>query len=111
MYLSLVTVALVLPHIMPFSLEEEVMAGESIQLTCHISKGDSPLNIHWNFHGEELSSHLNIITTRIGERTSLLSISSTLASHSGNYTCTASNRAGATDFTATVHVKGTLTVV
>ncbi|KAG8244653.1 hypothetical protein J6590_017598 [Homalodisca vitripennis] len=89
---------------MPFSPEEEIMAGESIQLTCHISKGDRPLQIRWNFHGEELSSHLGITTTKVGDRTSMLNISPTMAAHSGNYTCTATNRAGSSSYTATLFV-------
>lgn len=102
----MVTFFVVLPHIVPFSPEEDVNSGESIQLTCHISKGDRPLQINWNFHGEELSSHLGITTTRVGDRTSFLSIASAMAAHNGNYTCTASNQAGTTSYTAAVHVNG-----
>lgn len=97
---------LVLPHILPFSPEEEINSGESIQLTCHVSKGDRPLKITWSFYGEELSSHLGISTTKIGDRTSLLSIPSAMAAHSGNYTCTAINSAGSSTYTAAVHVNG-----
>lgn len=98
---------LVFPHIIPFSLEEEVNNGESVQLNCHVSKGDLPLTIRWSFHGEALSSHMGISTTKIGDRTSLLTISSAMAAHNGNYTCTASNAAGNVSHTATVHVNGT----
>jgi hypothetical protein len=98
----------VLPHIIPFSLEEEVNTGDSIQLTCHVSKGDIPLQISWNFHGQELSSHFGISTAKIGDRTSFLTIASVMAGHSGNYTCMAQNRAGTVSYTATVHVNGIL---
>jgi hypothetical protein len=98
----------VLPHIIPFALDEEVNTGESVQLNCHVSKGDKPLKITWNFHGEELSSHMGIATTKIGDRTSLLTISSVMAGHSGNYTCTAHNAAGSVSYTTTVHVNGTV---
>lgn len=98
---------LVLPHIIPFSLDEEVNNGESIQLNCHVSKGDKPLKISWSFHGEELSSHMGITTTKIGDRTSLLTIASAMAAHNGNYTCTASNAAGNTSHTATIRINGT----
>ncbi|KAG8244654.1 hypothetical protein J6590_017599 [Homalodisca vitripennis] len=94
----------VLPHIIPFDLEEEVNSGESVQLNCHVSKGDRPIKISWNFHGEVLSSHMGISTTKLGDRSSVLTISSAMAAHSGNYTCTASNAAGVTTYTATVHV-------
>ncbi|XP_072939073.1 cell adhesion molecule Dscam1 isoform X5 [Epargyreus clarus] len=82
------------PHIVPFEAEEPVFAGESVQLTCHVSKGDVPLTITWSFHGEELSSHQGITTTKIGQRTSLLTISIATASHSGEYSCHAGNHAG-----------------
>lgn len=92
---------------MPFTPEEEIDAGESIQLTCHVSKGDRPFQISWNFHGEELSSHLDVSTTKIGDRTSLLTIASTMAAHNGNYTCIVTNPAGSTSYTATVRINGT----
>lgn len=99
--------ALVMPHIIPFDVEEEVNTGDSVQLNCHVSKGDKPLKITWNFHGEELSSHMGITTTKIGDRSSILTIVSVMAAHSGNYTCTAQNAAGTVSYTAMVHVNGT----
>jgi hypothetical protein len=98
---------LVLPHIIPFDVEEDVNTGDSVQLNCHVSKGDKPLKITWNFHGEELSSHRGITTTKIGDRSSILTIVSAMAAHSGNYTCTAQNAAGTVSYTAMVHVNGT----
>lgn len=94
------------PHIVPFMAEEPVFAGESIQLTCHVSKGDAPIKINWSFHGEELSSHQGIATMKIGERTSLLTISNSQASHSGEYSCHAANRAGLAVHSTTVNVHG-----
>lgn len=94
------------PHIVPFTAEEPVFAGESIQLTCHVSKGDTPLTINWNFHGEDLSSHQGITTMKIGQRTSLLTIPSATSSHSGEYSCNAANRAGLAVHSATVNVHG-----
>lgn len=98
--------SLVAPHIMPFEIEDAVFAGESVQMTCHISKGDKPIDISWNFHGREMSSHLGITTTKMGDQTSFLSISSVMGSHSGNYTCIAKNDAGSSRYTAALHVKG-----
>ncbi|KPI92826.1 Down syndrome cell adhesion molecule-like protein CG42256 [Papilio xuthus] len=82
------------PHIVPFDAEEPVFAGESVQLNCHINKGDAPIAITWSFHGKDLSSHQGITTMKIGQRTSLLTIASATASHSGEYACHASNHAG-----------------
>ncbi|XP_047530780.1 Down syndrome cell adhesion molecule-like protein Dscam2 isoform X49 [Vanessa atalanta] len=92
------------PHIVPFVAEEPVFAGESVQLTCHVSKGDTPLTVSWSFHGKELSSHEGITTMKIGHRTSLLTISSATASHSGEYTCHALNEAGLAVHSTTINV-------
>lgn len=99
------------PHIVPFEAEEPVFAGESVQLTCHVSKGDTPLAITWSFHGEEWSSHQGITTMKIGERTSLLTISSSTASHSGEYSCHVSNHAGTVVHSTTINVHGIPTLV
>uniref|UniRef100_T1HSN2 Ig-like domain-containing protein n=1 Tax=Rhodnius prolixus TaxID=13249 RepID=T1HSN2_RHOPR len=95
-----------LPFIIPFAFEENNYAGETVQLNCFVAKGELPLKIYWNFHGEELSSHMGMSTTRIGDRTSLLTIESLMAAHSGNYTCTAENSAGSASFTANLLVSG-----
>ncbi|XP_047019457.1 Down syndrome cell adhesion molecule-like protein Dscam2 isoform X42 [Helicoverpa zea] len=92
------------PHIVPFTAEEPVFAGESVQLGCHVSKGDTPITISWSFHGQELSSHQGIATMKIGERTSLLTISNSQASHSGEYSCHAANRAGIAVHSTTINV-------
>jgi hypothetical protein len=104
------SIPIVLPHIIPFDVEEEVNTGDSVQLNCHVSKGDKPLKITWNFHGEELSSHMGITTTKVGDRSSILTIISVMAAHSGNYTCTAQNVAGTASYTAMIHVNGTHTI-
>jgi hypothetical protein len=71
-----------------------------------VVKGDLPLKVTWSFHGEELSSHMGISTTKIGDRTSLLTIDSVMAGHSGNYTCTAENSSGTASYSASLLVNG-----
>ncbi|XP_026315581.1 Down syndrome cell adhesion molecule-like protein Dscam2 isoform X14 [Hyposmocoma kahamanoa] len=96
---------MVLPYIVPFEADESVFAGESVQLNCHVSKGDLPLDIKWHFHGfENTSSHLGILTTKMTSRTSFLSIAAATASHSGNYTCVATNSAGSTNHSTVLNV-------
>ncbi|XP_063893549.1 cell adhesion molecule Dscam1 isoform X18 [Helicoverpa armigera] len=96
---------MVLPYIVPFEADESVFAGEPVQLNCHVSKGDLPLSIKWHFHGfENTSSHLDIMTNKMTSRTSFLSISAATASHSGNYTCVATNRAGSTNHSTVLNV-------
>lgn len=76
-------------------------------MTCHVQKGDKPISITWSFHGEELSSHMGITTTKIGDSISVLVIPSVMAMHTGNYTCTAKNAAGVANYTTDLLVNGT----
>jgi hypothetical protein len=99
----------VLPYIIPFSFDGEANSGDNAQLTCHVSKGDRPLHLSWSFHGRELSSHMGLTTTKIGDSISVLVIASVAAAHSGNYTCTARNAAGVANHTATLQVNGMAT--
>ena len=103
---NFVLIHAVRPYIVPFAFEEQNFAGETVQITCFIAKGESPLQIFWDFHGEEPSSQLGMSTSRIGERMSILIIESLMSMHTGNYTCRAENRAGQTNFTAELVVSG-----
>ncbi|KPI92824.1 Down syndrome cell adhesion molecule-like protein CG42256 [Papilio xuthus] len=89
---------------MPFEIEESVFYGESVQMTCHVSKGDRPLTITWTFEGQDLSTHAGIKTMKMAEQTSFLSIDSITGAHSGNYTCIARNRAGEDRFSTALRV-------
>lgn len=97
-----------IPYINPFEVEESIFAGESVHITCHVSKGDRPLQISWSFQGNEIPYHNNmgITTTKLGEKASVLSIPTAMGQHSGNYTCTASNRAGRAHHSALVNIHG-----
>lgn len=98
-----------MPHITPFTFEGDANSGDSAQLTCYISKGDLPLSVKWIFNGKELvSNSAGVITTKIGERTNLLTLSNISANHAGNYTCMAINPAGSANHTAVLSVYGTL---
>ncbi|XP_050442016.1 cell adhesion molecule Dscam2 isoform X15 [Adelges cooleyi] len=92
------------PRIRPFEFESSIFAGEPVQLTCFITKGDRPLRISWYFHGKELTSQTGITTSAMGERASSLSIASTGLSNSGNYTCVAQNSAGLDSHSAYLEV-------
>lgn len=97
---------IVLPHINPFSFDGNVNFGDSVQLTCHVAKGDLPLKIKWLFNQNPLFAHLNILTSKLGDRSSFLTIPSVTAENSGNYTCSAWNDAGEYNFTAKLNVEG-----
>ncbi|CAK9830510.1 Cell adhesion molecule Dscam2 [Anthophora retusa] len=96
----------VAPQIAPFTITEEpVNWGESISVVCAILKGDLPIEITWALNGEPISrdrSDINILATT--RKNSILSIESVAARHAGDYTCTASNRAGATSHSSILAV-------
>lgn len=97
----------VLPHITPFEFEHETNTGDSVQLNCYISKGDTPLKITWKLNGNSILPHFGISTIPIGDRTSLLTIAAVQPEHAGNYSCVASNRAGQVSRNATLFINGT----
>lgn len=84
-----------------------MFAGESVQLNCHVSKGDLPIDIKWHFYGNDnSSSHVGIMTTKMTSRTSFLSIAAAFAGHSGSYTCVATNSAGSANYSTSLNVHG-----
>lgn len=96
------------PRIIPFHFEEHIRAGSLVQVICVVGEGDSPIDIRWTLHGEEVRPKLGIFTQRVGERTSILSIDRVGSEHRGSYTCLASNHAGRTNHTETLWVNGML---
>lgn len=81
-------------------------AGDSLTLMCHAAKGDLPLKIQWIFNGHQLFAHLGVMTSKVGDRTSLLMISSAKAENAGNYTCVATNMAGQFNHSAELFING-----
>lgn len=106
--LYVVPCATVLPHINPFTFDGEANSGDSVQLTCHVAKGDLPLQIKWLFKDQPIFAHLGIITSKFGDRSSFLTVPSVTADNSGNYTCVATNTAGQFNYTAQLYVYGTV---
>lgn len=77
-------------------------------MVCAILKGDLPIEITWALNGEPIRpdrSDINILATT--RKNSILSIESVAARHAGEYTCSASNKAGATSYSAILAVNGT----
>lgn len=102
----------VLPKISPFDFgEAAIFAGEAAQVACFVTEGDQPIDISWSFNGSDASTLHGVSTTKIGRKASTMVIDPALSGHRGNYTCTASNRAGFVNFTATLNVNGTLQLV
>lgn len=94
------------PIIASFEFDESVFYGEGVQITCHVPKGDKPLNFKWTFNGGDVSSLSGVNIINVGDRGSALIISMVTAEHSGNYTCTASNIVASASHHATLNVKG-----
>lgn len=61
---------------------------------------------NWMLNGKAVSENNGFGITKVGTRTSLLSIESVESRHIGNYTCVVSNRAGISSYSTELLVKG-----
>lgn len=94
------------PIIEPFSFQDGLAEGMRTRTVCGVSRGDAPLSLRWLKDGEPLPSLLGANVTSLDQYSSLLSIPSLSATHSGDYTCVATNPASEVKFTAALQVKG-----
>uniref|UniRef100_A0A8D8Z8F6 Down syndrome cell adhesion molecule-like protein 1 homolog n=1 Tax=Cacopsylla melanoneura TaxID=428564 RepID=A0A8D8Z8F6_9HEMI len=92
---------MVLPRITPFDFESPIYAGEAAQVACMISEGDLPINITWLY-----GPHQGVTVNRVGGKASMLVIEKTGYEHRGTYTCTATNRAGSSNYSSLLYVNG-----
>lgn len=91
------------PRIIPFDFgSSPLYSGQSVQVTCLVSEGDSPLEVFWNFNG----SSKGVSTHKLGSKGSSLLIDDVDFEHRGNYTCYAKNIAGIISYSATLNVFG-----
>ena len=105
--LSFIILHLEPPSLLPFTFgNAAVNEGEPRQLICSVIKGDLPLQISWSLQGEDLGRSPDVITSQLGDKATLLMISSVSYEHSGIYTCQASNMAGTTSYSAELYVNG-----
>lgn len=95
------------PEITPFDfVDSPIDAEDFASISCIISKGDLPIEIIWTHNSKPISPHDGITITKTSKRLSQLTIDSVDASHAGNYTCNAKNKAGIISHTATLNVNG-----
>lgn len=75
---------------------------------CHVAKGDMPIRIKWLFNGQEVQSPvgLGVVTQKLGDRSSFLTVPSVRAENNGSYTCMATNAAGSFNHTTNLFVNG-----
>ncbi|XP_065563443.1 cell adhesion molecule Dscam1-like isoform X11 [Artemia franciscana] len=84
--------------------DDQIFAGSVAQTTCVVTEGESPIEFQWSFTGSSVSNKMGISVIKAGPRASLLIIDPVSPGHSGEYACTARNRAGTTSHTALLHV-------
>ncbi|KAJ8866133.1 hypothetical protein PR048_033657 [Dryococelus australis] len=99
------------PIIEPFSFQDGLSEGMRTRTVCGVSQGDTPLAISWLKDGGALSPHLGVNVSALDPFSSLLSISSLASTHSGDYTCVASNAAAEVRYTAKLQVKGNSSLI
>ncbi|XP_049833917.1 Down syndrome cell adhesion molecule-like protein Dscam2 isoform X6 [Schistocerca gregaria] len=97
---------MVKPQISPFTFGDETAnAGDAAAVQCSVIKGDLPLEIIWIFNGKRIySGDEGVTVSKNGKRTSALTVDSVRAVHSGEYVCTAKNKAGEDNYTAHLFV-------
>ena len=102
-------ILIVPPKIAPFSFGETPMNyEETVSVTCTISGGDTPISVIWKFNEViiENDNMNDVILEKRGKRVNNLIIESVTHRHIGNYTCSASNKAGVVEFTSQLFVNG-----
>ncbi|KAK7068698.1 hypothetical protein SK128_024054 [Halocaridina rubra] len=86
------------PEIVPFKFPETAgWDGAFAPVICVVAAGDTPMNISWHYNGG-IQLPLGTDSQTIGDRTSILTISSISWLHSGDYECLAENSAGKASF-------------
>jgi hypothetical protein len=106
----------------PFHPSRVLEAGSRIQLHCVVEKGDAPLVISWTKDSRPIVDEFDVAglgdggghqsasirVVGLGGYSSILTVDSVGAGHSGNYSCRAENSAGESVITTTLIVRGTL---
>jgi hypothetical protein len=103
----------------PFFFGEDAKrAGAVAQINCIVQDGDLPIQLIWTIQGKTVDpgSHQQaasdaktpggVTTYKIGEKTSILTIDSVTAAHSGVYRCLARNPVGESSHFAELMVNG-----
>lgn len=97
---------LVLPRIVPFHFDTPIFAGQAAQITCLVSEGDPPFELHWTFQNQNIWNFPGVSTMKAGSKASMLLIESANERHSGNYTCSVHSRGGIANYTTSLKIHG-----
>ena len=84
--------------------------GQFSSLTCSLSDGDLPLSILWTFNNHPITSEMDVLISKLGKRSSVLTIESVDARHAGNYSCQGENLAGSTTHSTELKVIGSFII-
>jgi hypothetical protein len=97
------------PKILPINpMTGLLREGMRAAITCQIMEGDLPITFRWERNGKAVSNNaaLGTVIRRIDEFSSSLIIEQVTSAHTGNYTCIASNVAGAEKHVVPLTVNG-----
>ncbi|KAM7292171.1 Down syndrome cell adhesion molecule homolog [Ixodes scapularis] len=93
------------PVVNPFAFPSDLTEGKRAGAACIVSDGDLPISVEWRKDGLPLAPALRASVAEANDYTSFLSFAAVRQSHSGNYTCVASNPAASANFTAPMVVQ------
>lgn len=87
--------------------------GMRAAINCQIMEGDQPVTFRWERDGRAITNNAvrSISVKKLDEYSSSLVIDRVTSDHRGNYTCIASNIAGAEKFVVPLTVKGKCLIV
>ncbi|KAL0268744.1 UNVERIFIED_CONTAM: hypothetical protein PYX00_010567 [Menopon gallinae] len=92
------------PKITPFTFARDLKLGDRISVQCVVVSGDLPLAFVWLKDGSPPSESEKVTVRRYDPFTSALTIGAIAPTHSGNYTCRATNEAATVSHTAPLRV-------
>lgn len=100
------------PVIVPFPLSEKpAHMDQFLSMTCAVSDGDLPLNIFWTFNNQPVTPEMDVSISKLGKRTSVLTIDSVNGHHAGEYECHGNNVAGSTSYSTELKVIGVFEII
>lgn len=96
-----------MPKITPFTPGSEAyFPGDYFSLQCSITHGDLPISIKWKFNDRFIETDSEVMISKMGSRSSVLTIESIRDYHAGNYTCFGKNAAGMANHSVALVVNG-----
>ncbi|XP_076065820.1 cell adhesion molecule Dscam1-like isoform X6 [Oratosquilla oratoria] len=93
------------PSILSFEFPDQVEAGKLLQISCLVTDGDEPITLQWFKDHLPLRSTSDTVVSHLTSKVSNLLLPSVTSTHTGTYSCRASNAAGSSEHSATLRVK------